>query len=136
MQQPFNKVPFAVNMAYMLLAGLLLCLAPGFGKQIFQVPDAPIYLARLSGILILGLAGILQHGLRQRDLAVLQGFGIVQIGAALLYAGIVWLDAAPSTFWVIVYANVVLGIWNLLVAREMRADGDALAPAAEAHRAC
>lgn len=116
-----NTVPFAINLAYMLLAGLALLLLPELGKQIFRVPEAPLYLARMSGVLVLMLAAVLAHSLRERDAFLLQGFGITQIGAALLYAGIVWLDHAPSTFWVVAYANLVLGLWTLMVAREQHA---------------
>lgn len=113
-----NLAPFIINLAYLLLAGTGLLLLPALGKQIFQVTEAPLYLARASGVLILMLAAVLAHGLGRRDACLLQGFGVAQVGAALLYAGIVWLDHAPATFWVVAYANLVLGLWTIMAARD------------------
>lgn len=116
--KPIRRTPHVVNIAYLLVAGLPLLLAPQFMKVIFQALTAPDYMVRICGTLVLGFAAIIAQALRSQDLVMLPLLGLIQAVVALLHAGIISLDDAPSPLWIFVWANAVLGTWTLLSARE------------------
>lgn len=116
--KPIRRTPHVINLTYLVIASLLLLLAPVFMKTIFQALLVPDYMVRMCGALVLGFAAVIAHALRAQDLLTLQYLGLIQAIVALLHAGIISLDKAPSTFWVFVWVNAVLGTWTLLSARE------------------
>lgn len=118
--KPFNKMPYAVDLAYLLVASLLLLLTPASMREVFRAMAVPDYLVRMCGALVIALAGVVLHAVKAQDTATLQCFGIIQLVFAGLCSVIIWTDHAPSTFWVFVSANTVLGSWILLSAWDAR----------------
>lgn len=116
--RPVRRTPHVVNITYLLIAGLLFLLAPTFMKTAFQALLVPDYMVRMCGALVLGFAAVIAHALRTQDLLMLQLVGLIQTIVAMAHSGIIPLNEAPSTFWIFVWSNAVLGIWTLLSARE------------------
>lgn len=73
-----NKRPARLNLVYLLITGLVLLLFPLQMKALFQIPDGvPVYMGRMIGALVLGLAGVQAFGLQQDSGPLLRRFGII-----------------------------------------------------------
>ncbi len=112
-----TAAPFVINLGYILVTGFMLVLAPDLMRNVFDVTGTPNYLIRMTGIPVLALAAVAQHGMLRGNARTLMDFGMMQIGVAVLYAVIFAIDHVPSNFQVVTYANAALGLWTFLTAR-------------------
>lgn len=106
-----NKTPSQVNLVYLLGAGLPLLFAPAFMAELFQTGDLPTYIGRMLGALVLALAAILAYTLQTANGALMARLGLIQTVVGAIYAALIVVDGAPATFWSVVGADIVLGLW-------------------------